>query len=62
MKRDKIACECKNITYGMIEDAVKAGARTYDEVQGKLKFGTGCKKCCEFIEYLVRDLVKELNE
>lgn len=62
MKRDKIACECKNITYGMIEDAVKAGARTYDEVKEKLKSGTGCKKCCEFIEYLVRDLVKELNE
>lgn len=62
MKRDKTACECKNITYGMIEDAVKAGARTYDEVQEKLRFGTGCKKCCEFIEYLVRDLVMELNE
>lgn len=26
MNRQKTACHCKNITYGMIEDAIKAGA------------------------------------
>ena len=40
MKRDKIACNCKNITYGMIEDAVKKGASSYEEVENLLKFGT----------------------
>ena len=33
MKREKEACHCKNITYGMIEDAVKSGASSYEEVQ-----------------------------
>ena len=30
MKRNKIACNCKNITYGMIEDAIKEGAKSYE--------------------------------
>ena len=42
MKREKEACHCKNITYGMIEDAVKSGASSYEEVQKLTGFGTGC--------------------
>ncbi len=45
MKRKKTACHCKNISYGMIEDAILAGAGSYEEVQEKLRFGTGCGKC-----------------
>ncbi len=59
MKREKIACNCKNITYGMIEDAIKNGASSYEEVEQILKFGTGCGKCKEFIHYLVRDYLEE---
>ena len=62
MKREKIACNCKNITYGMIEDAVKNGASSYEEVEKLLKFGTGCGKCKEFIHYFVRDLLEKQNE
>ena len=42
MNRNKIACNCKNISYGKIEDAILNGATTYEEVQEQLKFGTGC--------------------
>ena len=28
MKRDKIACNCENVTYGQIIDAVNLGAKT----------------------------------
>ena len=59
MKRDKIACNCKNVTYGMIEDAIKNGASSYEEVEKALKIGTGCGKCKEFIHYLVRDFLEE---
>ena len=45
MKREKTACHCKNISYGMIEDAILAGVGSYEEVQEKLRFGTGCGKC-----------------
>ena len=33
MNRQKIACNCKNIIYGMIEDAIKAGAKNYEDVE-----------------------------
>ncbi|MCI5621066.1 MAG: (2Fe-2S)-binding protein [Lachnospiraceae bacterium] len=59
MKREKTACHCKNVTYGMIEDAIKGGATSYEEVEKLLKFGTGCGKCKEFIHCLVRDLLEE---
>ena len=62
MKREKTACHCKNITYGMIEDAIKNGAKSYEDVEKKLRFGTGCGKCKEFIQYLIRDLLAEYND
>ena len=59
MNRNKIACECRNITYGKIEDAIKAGATTFAEVQQKTGCGKTCGKCKEFLTYLVRDLLQE---
>ena len=59
MKRDKLACSCKDVTYGMIEDAIRNGASSYEELEAKLRFGTGCGKCKEFIHVLVRDLLEE---
>ena len=61
MNRHKTACNCKNITYGMIEDAIKNGASSYEEVEEILRFGTGCGQCKEFIQYLLRDLLEEIN-
>lgn len=58
-KRAKTACDCKNITYGMIEDVIKNGAETYEEVEKQLRFGTGCGKCKEFIGFLIRDILEE---
>ena len=59
MKREKIACNCKNITYGIIEDAIQNGASSYEEVEELLKFGTGCGQCKEFINFLIRDILEE---
>ena len=60
MKNDqKEACHCKNVTYGMLEDAVRSGAKSYEQVQQMLKFGTGCGKCVEFIRYFVNELLQE---
>ena len=59
MKREKIACNCKNITDGMIEDAIQNGASSYEEVEELLKFGTGCGQCKEFIHFLIRDILEE---
>jgi len=59
MNRNKEACHCRNITYGMIEDAVKSGAKTVEDVEKLTHFGTGCGKCRAFIACLVRDLLEE---
>lgn len=61
MKREKTACHCKNITYGMIEDTIKNGAKSYEDVEKGLRFGTGCGKCKEFIQYLIGDVLAEHN-
>ena len=62
MKRNKLACSCKDITYGMIEDAVKSGANTYAEVEKTLKFGTGCGKCKDFIRFLIREINESIDK
>ena len=59
MRRDKIACNCRNITYGQIADAVRNGARTADEVMAATGAGMSCGKCREFLKYLVRDILEE---
>ncbi len=61
MKRDKIACNCSNVTYGKIEDAIKAGAKDFKEVREMTGCAKTCGKCGEFIKYLVRDLLEERN-
>ena len=60
MKREKYACSCKNITYGMIEDCIKNGADSYEKVEKQLRFGTGCGKCKEFIQHLILSLSREI--
>ena len=49
MNKNKIACECRHITYGMIEEAVKNGAVTFEELVQKTGAGKSCGECREFI-------------
>ena len=61
MNRKKEACHCKNVTYGMIEDAVRNGACTLQQDMDVTSAGKSCGKCKEFLEYLVRDILEELR-
>lgn len=45
----------------MIEDAIKNGAETLQEVQAATGAGKGCGKCKEFLNYLIRDIKAEMN-
>ena len=60
--RSKIACNCHNVSYGRIYDAVKNGAKSADEVAEITGASTGCGKCREFLEYLVRDFAEDVKE
>ena len=43
----EVICTCLNITECDIEDAFKAGARTWEDLQAKTKIGTVCGGCKE---------------
>ena len=59
LDRTKIACQCENVAYGAIADAVAQGASTFDEVSARTGCGTGCGQCEDFITHLVAELVQE---
>ena len=59
LNRRKEACHCKNVTYGMIEDAIRNGADTLQQIMDVTGAGKGCGKCKDFLEYLIRDMKEE---
>ena len=59
MNLDKVVCNCLNITNGMINDAVDAGATTVAEVQEETGAGTVCGACLEDVQRVVDFFVKE---
>lgn len=61
MNRSKEACHCNNVTYGMIEDAIKNGAQTLEEVRDVTGATKGCGKCKDFLLCLIRDIKDEIN-
>ena len=44
-EKSRIICQCLNVTDKDIENAVKGGIRTYDELQQATKAGTSCGQC-----------------
>ena len=59
MDREKVVCNCLNVTNGMIQDAVNDGANTLEEVQDITGAGTVCGICLDDLENLVNAFVKE---
>jgi nitrogen fixation NifU-like protein len=57
IKKEKatIICQCMNVTDKDIEEAVKAGAHTYEELQYRTKLGTVCGQCKEKAEALLHE-------
>lgn len=58
MDRDNVICTCFQITNGDIEDAVKEGASTYEDLQDKTGCGTGCGCCEDEVKELLDELKK----
>jgi nitrogen fixation NifU-like protein len=52
-----VICHCLNITDRDIEEAVKAGARTWEGLQARTKIGTVCGKCRGRAEELVHEFI-----
>ena len=58
MGLDEVVCYCTNVTYGMIKEAVDAGAKTLEEVQAETGAGTVCGACIENVQHAVDLFVK----
>ncbi len=52
----KVICTCLNVTDRDIEDAYKAGDRTWEDLQARTKIGTACGGCKEKTLELLHEL------
>jgi nitrogenase molybdenum-cofactor synthesis protein NifE len=62
-RREKKICNCKEVTFGTIEDVIKSkGLTTVAEVTAATEAGSGCTGCCEDIEEILDGLVAPAEE
>lgn len=53
---DEIVCHCLDVTRGQIEEAVRAGASTFDEVMAATEAGSICGSCQDDIEEIISEI------
>lgn len=60
----KVVCGCYNVTVQDLNNAIKNGAKSFEEVQEITKVGTGCGKCINSNKELVNELIikKKIDE
>lgn len=58
MDLTKTACNCHNVTYKKIIEAVKAGADTFEKLQEMTGCSTGCGECRDFIEHFQKEILE----
>jgi NAD(P)H-nitrite reductase large subunit len=54
---NQIVCGCFKVTVQDLNNAIKNGAKSFEEVQAVTKVGTGCGKCVESNKALVAQLL-----
>lgn len=58
MNRDEVLCSCFRITAGDIEDAIKDGAKTLEDIQDATAFGTACGSCLDEYEETINEMLE----
>ena len=57
-----ILCLCLNVSLGDVEQAVRQGARTFQEVQQLTRCGRSCGMCSQAIQQSLDYLLQESDE
>ena len=63
MESSTLICNCKKVTYGLIEDVVRAESiinivvQVFDDVQKQTNCSTGCGGCHDKIMDIIADLL-----
>lgn len=56
----KLCCHCLNVTFGKVEETVRAhGCRSVAQVTELCRAGGGCRSCHPDIEDIIRDVRRE---
>ena len=61
MNMNKIVCNCMDVTYQQVKDAIDNGASTLEEVQEATGAGTACGGCVDDLQRLVDEFLAEKN-
>ncbi|AOR24126.1 (2Fe-2S)-binding protein [Clostridium taeniosporum] len=59
MDNDKVVCTCINVTVQDLKDAIKNGAKSFEEVQEVTSVGTGCGACVDSVKVIVDELLEK---
>lgn len=59
MDNDKVICRFINVTAQDLKDAIKNGAKSFEEVQEITKAGTGYGNCVDGVKILVDELLQK---
>ena len=59
MNMNKTVCNCFDVTYQQVKDAIDNGAATLEEVQEATNAGNGCGSCVDNLERLVNYFLSE---
>ena len=64
MDNNKVVCGCFKVTIQDLNNAIKNGAKSFEEVQAATKVGTGCGNCVDSNKTLVDQLLltKKIDE
>lgn len=57
MDNSKVVRGCFNVTERGLNNAIKNGAKSFEEVQSVTKVGTGCGKCTDGVKAPVAQLL-----
>ena len=62
MERGRLICGCMRVYEGTLREAVRRGARTYDDLQRETLVGTSCGNCRILAERVLRDELARMEE
>ncbi|MDU4862855.1 MAG: (2Fe-2S)-binding protein [Terrisporobacter othiniensis] len=51
---NKNVCNCRKVSFEKIEDSIKNGAKSFEEVIDETKATKGCGRCKSYVEDIVK--------
>ncbi|MBS5953775.1 MAG: (2Fe-2S)-binding protein [Paraclostridium bifermentans] len=59
MDKNQLVCGCMKVTLGDIENSIKSGAKSFEEVQNITNVSRGCGRCSNSVKELISKLLEK---